>query len=290
MKVHEIRLFKEPAKSFIFYHEERSFSPWHHHPEYELALIKKGKGKRMVGDHIDRFEENDLVFVGSDIPHEWLCDKEYYRDDDQFMGEGIVVQFSHDFLGDKFFDIPENKLLKKFLSNSSRGVEIYGKCKNKIISFMHSMLKMSDTEQLYTLFSIFELLSTSDELHPLASSAFLETFRPNNESSMQKTLQFILQNFQKQIQVNDLLRITNMSYTTFYNTFKYSYRMPFKSYLMNIRIGYACRLLIDATQGISEIAYESGFENLSNFNRQFKKIKGVTPSQFQEQNMLIRHQ
>ena len=284
MKVHEIRLFKEPAKSFIFYHEERPFSPWHHHPEYELVFIKKGKGKRMVGDHIDRFEENDLVFVGADIPHEWLCDKEYYLDEDRFLGKGIVVQFLHDFLGDKFFEIPENKSLKNFLLNSSRGFEIYGQCKNQIMSLMQSMLKMSDTEQLYTLFSIFELLSVSDELHPLASSVFLETFRPNNDSPMQKALQFILQNFQNQIQINDLLQITNMSYTTFYNTFKYSYRMSFKSYLMNIRIGYACRLLIDSTQDISEIAYESGFENLSNFNRQFKKIKGVTPSRFQEQS------
>ncbi|WP_372933301.1 AraC family transcriptional regulator [Mariniphaga sediminis] len=289
MKVHEIRLFKEPAKSFILYHEEKPFSPWHHHPEYELVFIKKGKGKRMVGDHIDRFEENDLVFVGSDIPHEWLCDQEYYRGEDQFLGEGIVVQFSHDFLGDKFFEIPENKPLKNFLSDSSRGFEIYGQCKGQIISLMYGMLNMNDTEQLYTLFSIFKLLSATDELNPLASPAFLETFRLNSNSPMQKALQFILQNFQKQMQISDLLQITNMSYTTFYNTFKYTYRMPFKSYLMNVRIGYACRLLMDATQDISEIAYESGFENLSNFNRQFKKIKGETPSRFQEQNMVVRH-
>ena len=98
---------------------------------------------------------------------------------------------------------------------------------------------------------------------------------------MQKALQYILQNFQKQIQIKDLLQVTNMSNTTFYNAFIYTYRMTFKSYLLNVRIGYACRLLIDATKSISEIAYESGFENLSNFNRQFKKIKGITPSEFQ---------
>jgi AraC-like DNA-binding protein len=289
MKVNEIRLFKEPAKSFILYHEEKPFSPWHHHPEYELAYIKKGRGKRMIGDHIDRFEENDLVFVGSDIPHEWLCDKEYNPGKKQFLGEGIVIQFSHDFLGDKFFEIPENKPLKNFLSDSFRGFEIYGQCKRQIISLMYDMLNMNDTEQLYTLFSIFKLLSTTDELNPLASPAFLETFRLNNDNPMQKALQFILHNFQKQIQISNLLQITNMSYTTFYNAFKYTYRMSFKSYLMNVRIGYACRLLMDATQDISEIAYDSGFENLSNFNRQFKKIKGETPSQFQEQNMVIHH-
>ena len=289
MKVHEIRLFKEPAKSFILYHEEKPFSPWHHHPEYELVYIKKGRGKRMIGDHIDRFEENDLVFVGSDIPHEWLCDKGYIPSEEQFLGEGIVIQFSHDFLGDKFFEIPENKPLKKFLSDSSRGFEIFGQCKEQIVSHMKNMLKMDDTEQLYTLFLIFKLLLSSDEINPLASPAFPETFRQNNDSPMQKALQVILQNFQNQIRISDLLQVPNMSYTTFYNTFKNSYRMSFQTYLLNIRIGYACRLLIDATMDISEIAFDSGFENLSNFNRQFKKIKGVTPSRFQQQNLLIRH-
>src|SRR5690554_3208763 len=136
MKVHEIRLFKEPTKSFILYHEEKPFSPWHHHPEYELVYIKKGRGKRMIGDHIDRFIENDLVFLGSEIPHEWLCDDEFHPIDNQFYGEGIVIQFSHDFLGDKFFMIPENKSLKAFLADSYRGFEIFGSCKNQISSIM----------------------------------------------------------------------------------------------------------------------------------------------------------
>jgi AraC-like DNA-binding protein len=87
------------------------------------------------------------------------------------------------------------------------------------------------------------------------------------------------------IQVKDLLQLTNMSNTAFYNAFKYSYRMPFKTYLMSVRVGYACRLLIEGTMSVSEIAYDSGFENLSNFNRQFKKMKGVTPSQFRQKNI-----
>ncbi len=284
MKIQEIRLFKEPDKSFIFYHEKTPFSPWHHHPEYELVLIIKGKGKRMVGDHIDRFEDNDLVFIGANTPHEWLCDKEYYKDTGEFSGEGIVIQFTYDFLGEKFFEIHENKVLKKFLLGSSRGFEIYGQCKKQIIPLMHKMLKMNDTNQLYTLFSIFKILLSTKEFHIMSSPIFQEPSWLDGYEPMQKALQFIIQNFQKQIQIKDLLRVTNMSNTTFFNAFKYSYRMPFKTYLMSVRIGYACRLLIDATQNISEIAYDSGFENRSNFNRQFKKIKGVTPSQYQKQN------
>jgi AraC-like DNA-binding protein len=282
MKVSEIRLFKEPDKSFIVYHEKKPFSPWHRHPEYEFVLIKKGRGKRMVGDHIDRFEENDLVFIGSDTPHEWRCDPEYYNGRGDFSGEGIVIQFTYNFLGDNFFEVRENKPLKSFLLKSSRGFEVYGSCKKQIITVMNRMLKMDDTDQLYSLLSIFRILLSASELSPLSSPSFLETFWLKDNGPMQKALQFILQNFQKQIQIKELLQITNMSNTTFYNAFLYTYRMTFKSYLLNVRIGYACRLLIDATKSISEIAYESGFENLSNFNRQFKKIKGLTPSEFQD--------
>jgi len=284
MKVSEIRLFQKPDRSFILYHETTPFTPWHYHPEYEFVLIKKGRGIRMVGDHIDRFEENDLVFLGSDTPHEWHCDKEYYDDRNEFGGEGIVIQFTYDFLGEKFFELNENKALKNFLLRSFRGFEIYGQSKKKIIPLIYKMLKMNDADQLYTLLSIFNVLSSTNELTPLSSRAFLETFWLKDNGPMQKALQYIMQNFKKQISVNDLLLVTNMSATTFYNSFKYSYRMSFKTYLLNVRIGYACRLLTDASKNISEIAYDSGFENLSNFNRQFKKIKGVTPSQFQEQN------
>ncbi len=285
MKVPEIRLFKEPDQSFIVYHEKKPFSPWHHHPEYELVLIKKGKGRRMVGDHIAHFKDNDLVLVGPNTPHEWQCDKEFFLTNGEFTGEGIVIQFTHDFLGEKFFNIHENKALRLFLAGSSRGYEIYGQSKSQIVSLMHKMIKMSDTDRFYSLFSIFKIFSSTTEFNVLSSPIFRESFWLKDNEPMQKALQYIIQNFQKQIQVNDLLKITNMSYSSFCNSFKYSYRMPFKEYLLNVRIGYACRLLMDAAKSISEIAYDSGFENLSNFNRQFRKIKGTTPSQFQKQNI-----
>lgn len=284
MNVSEIRLFKDPDKSFIVYHERDQFSPWHHHPEYELVLITKGKGKRMVGDHIDRFEENDLVFLGSQTPHEWLCDKTYFAGENGFSGEGIVVQFTYDFLGDKFFEISENFALKNFLLRSAPGFEITGDTKARIIPIVKEMIDMNGTDQLYALFKIFNLLQSSDDLTPLSSHAFIETYSVQDNHSIQKALQFILQNFQKPIQMKDLLTLTNMSNTTFYTLFKRSYRMTYKNYLMNIRIGYACKLLLDSEKNIAEIAYDSGFENLSNFNRHFKKIKGVTPHHYQKEN------
>ncbi len=282
MKVPEIRLFKEPDSSVLFHHETNAFTPWHHHPEFELVLITKGKGRRMVGDHIDRFEENDLVFIGSDTPHEWMCDKAYLKESGDFSGEGFVIQFMYNFLGEKFFEIYENKALKHFLLASARGIEIYGQAKDQIIQIMYQMMRIDATAQLYKLFSIFEILSSSKELNTLSSPAFLESFSLSENEPIQRAMQFIMQNFQRQIQVKELLQITNMSNTAFCNTFKYTYRMSFSSYLMKLRIGYACRQLLSGAKNISEVAYDSGFENLSNFNRQFKNIKGITPREYKK--------
>jgi AraC-like DNA-binding protein len=281
MKVAKVRLLQEPDKSFIYYKENNPFTPLHHHPEYELCLITKGRGKRMVGDNIDRFENNDVVFIGSYTPHECLCDPEYFDHPDGFQGEGIVIQFVYDFLGDKFFLIPENTGLNKFLLGSARGYAFFGKSKKKIISIMLKMQDMDESERFYSLISIFKIFASTKEFKILSSPAFSEPFWLDESGPMQKALKYILQNFQNNIRIRDLLEITNMSNTSFYATFKQTYRMPFKDYLLNIRVGYACKLLIDASQNISGIAYDSGFGNISNFNRRFKKIKGLTPSQFQ---------
>lgn len=282
MKVANIRLLQEPDKSFI-YNENCPFTPWHHHPEYELCLITKGRGKRMIGDNIDRFENNDLVFIGAYTPHEYLCDPKYYEYPDGFCGEGIVIQFVKDFLGEKFFELPENRSLNKFILESTRGYAFFGESKQKLMSIMFNMAGKGDIERFYDIFSIIKIFATTNEYNILSSPVFSEPFWIDEAGPMQMALKYILQNFQKNLVIKDLLELTNMSNTSFYASFKKTYRMPFKDYLLNIRVGYACKLLREERLNISGVAYSSGFENISNFNRQFKKIKGLTPSKYQEQ-------
>lgn len=282
VKVANIRLMKEPDKSFIVFHEKNIFSPWHQHPEFELVLIKKGEGRRMIGDHIETFEENDLLLLGPYLPHEWLCNESYYSPVEGFKGEGIVIQFLPDFLGSQFFEIPENRSLKRVLMDSSRGIKFSQKTREKIIPLMEKIIGYSMTKQLYTLFAIFKILSKCADYSLLCSPLFIEPLQTGVNTPMQKAMQYILQNFQKKATIEGVLAYTKMSNTAFCKAFKTSYRMTFKEYLLSIRIGYACNLLTDDNLNISEIAYTSGFENISNFNRQFKKIKGATPSEFRQ--------
>lgn len=282
MKIENIRLIKDPDTSFIVYHDKNEFAPWHQHPEYELVLILKGKGKRMIGDHIDSFEENDLILLGPYTPHEWLIEQSKRDESDRLIGECIVIQFLPEFLGPQFLDIPENIALKKVLIDSSRGIKFPMNTKLRIIKMIKKIVQLPKTERLYCLFSIFQILSDCEDYEILCSPGFMGPFNSNNNTKMQKALQYIHQNFQKEANIKGVLDYTQMSNTAFCNAFKKSYRMTFKKYLLNVRIGYACNLLADDSLNITEIAYSSGFENISNFNRQFKKIKKITPSQYKK--------
>lgn len=282
MKAIEVCLTKENDQSFIFYHEQNPFSRWHYHPEFELVLINKGAGKRMVGDHIDNFEEGDLVFLGSNLPHEWLCNEEYFDASKKFKGEGVVIQFLENFLGEAFFYLPENKKMLKVLRDSAQGCLILGNTKVHLTEIMLKMINMESDEKLYALFNIFRILSKTHEYQLLTSPNFTSSFQAEKNVSMKKVIQYIMQHFHEKIHIKDVLEIANMSSTTFSLLFKKTYNMTFSDYVLKMRIGYACSLLNDNNRSISQVSFEAGFDNLSNFNRLFKKTKNITPKEYRK--------
>ena len=282
METTEIRLFKESDQSFIYHIEERDFGIYHHHPEYELVYIENGSGVRIVGDNIDEFKKNDLVFLGSSLPHVWRCDNAYNNYDGTFNGKGYVIQFLEDFIGESFWKLPENRGLMSFFSHASRGCKFFGLTKNRLIEIMIAMESMKPVERFYALFSIYEILATTKEYSFICSPAYHNTHVLTESDPLRDVVEYLLQNFKKDIKLKDVLDIANMSNTRFFLAFKKAYRMPFKSYLLKLRIGYACRLLANPNRNVSQIAYESGFENLSNFNRHFKAIKHCTPTSYRK--------
>lgn len=280
METTEVRLFKESDQSFIYHIEESDFGVYHHHPEYELVLISRGSGVRIVGDDINEFMKNDLIFLGSHLPHIWRCDPQYTDVQGNFKGRGCVVHFLKDSFGINFFELPENRRLLKFLAEASRGYRFYGDTKKKLTESMVDMKSMNPTQRLYTLFEIFEILCTTKEYEFICSPAFQEANTEISIGPMHDVIEFMLKNFKEDIKLKDVLKIANMSNTRFFLSFKKLYRMPFKTYLLKLKIGYSCRLLANPNNNISQIAYESGFENLSNFNRHFMSIKECTPTQY----------
>ena len=283
METTEIRLFQESNQSFIYHIEERDFGIYHHHPEYELMFANRGSGVRIIGDDISEFKQYDLVFLGSSLSHVWRCDPEFHDDDGTFTGRGYVIQFLEDFIGNEFIDLPENRGLRAFFSHASRGCEFFGQTKERITEIMVAMQHMHPTQKLYALFSIFEIFATTEEYKFICSPVFQENTKMSESDPLRDVVEYLLQNFKKNVMLKDVLDIANMSNTQFFLSFKKMYRMPFKSYLLKLRIGYACRLLANPARNVSQIAYESGFENLSNFNRHFKSIKGCTPTAYRKE-------
>lgn len=282
MKAVECHLPQEFDKSFIVFKEKGKFfpCPWHYHPEYELVLVNKSTGVRMVGDHIGYFSEGDLVFIGSSMPHLWINDAEFINGHVGTSAEAIVIHFVEHFLGDNFFNLPEMKPLKNFLRLSRHGLVIKGITRNKIASLMNKMLNMNGIQRLSALFTIFDILCSSSEYELLASPGYLKHGQLDSSDRFSKVNAYIMKNFDHDITLKEVASEANMAVSTFCNFFKEHYRVTFVEYLNIVRVGHACKALSELDENVVGIAYKCGFNNLANFNRQFKKIKKMTPSEY----------
>jgi AraC-like DNA-binding protein len=282
MKAVEYRLPQEFDKSFIVFKEEGKFfpCPWHYHPEYELVLVTKSTGVRMVGDHRGHFSEGDLVFMGPVLPHLWVNESKYINGQADTLAEAIVIHFVEDFLGNKFFDIPELKDLKDFLRLSKHGMVIKGKTRDKINTLMKQMLHMNGLQRIAALFDVFDILCSNSEYELLASPGYLKHSQLDCSDRFSKITAYIMRNFDHEISLKEVAAISNMAVSTFCNFFKEHYRVTFVEYLNIVRVGHACKFLSERNDNVDEIAYKCGFNNLANFNRQFKKIKKMTPREY----------
>lgn len=284
MKPVEFHLPQDFDKSFIVFREKGDFfpAPWHYHAHYEVVLVTQSTGKRMVGDNIGFFGPEDLVFLGSKLPHLWLNDKVYLDRQSNRPADAIVIHFTEDFLGKDFMSIPEMQDFKKFLALSDRGMVINGNTRKEVSALMKQMPEMSGLERLSTLFQIFNLLAKTKEMELLASPRYVANLSCDVSNRFKNLINFIMQNFDKDITLADVAEYSHMGVTAFCNFFREQFRCTFVEYLTSVRIGHACKLLSESDRNVVEIAFESGFNNLANFNRQFKKLKNMTPSDYRK--------
>ncbi len=282
MKPLEVNAIVKNENSFTYHIEDSPIDKWHYHNELELILILKGAGKCMVGDYIGRFQENELFLFGPNLPHELLCDKSYYNAENSFLGQSIIINFKEDFLGKEFFNLPENKKLLKIINDSAQGCRFNKVISNNVAILMKSMQEMDVEQRFYCLIDVFKELSLSNEYSLLASPRFSENFQSNHSNSLKNVVSFIMQNFHNKILLKDMLELANMSSTTFSVIFKKTFQITFSEFLLKVRIDFACSQLTDNRFSISQISNNAGFENLSNFNRLFKKVKGMTPKDYKK--------
>ena len=263
--------------------QEPFFDPnWHFHPHYQLFTVIKGTGTRFIGDDIRHFEEGDTVFLGPNMPHLWRSDRNYFEKESQLQTEGIVVYFKEDFLGNDFFEKPEMFDIKSFLKNSERGLDLTGTLGAEMVSDLNELLGLTGFEGISKLLNILHKLSVTNDYQYISSTNYTNTHKISETERMRIVHEYVLKHFKENINLSTVASLSNMTEAAFCRYFKSRTNKTFSDFVKEIRIGNACKILQDENKSISQTCYESGYNTVSNFNNQFKSLKGVSPLQYQK--------
>lgn len=259
-------------------HKTEFTYPLHQHKEYELNFIENGRGvRRIVGDSVEEIGDFELVLVGGEsLEHVWeqgSCTSKDIRE--------ITIQFSADIFGGELLSKNQFATIKRMLRRADHGLAFPVSAIMKVYSSLDTIAKETSrfVQFLKFLYILYEL-SVADEARVLASSSFAHTSRSTESRRVQKVKQYINDNYSKTLKLADLAGIVGMTPVAFSRFFRQRTGRTLSDYIVDIRLGFAARMLVDSSKNISEICYECGFNNLSNFNRTFKAKRGFTPRDF----------
>ena len=258
--------------------------PWHYHPEFELIYIEKSQGTLIVGDCIDKFTDGDMIFLGSNIPHAMKNEDAYYKKNPNLSVTAKVIHFKKEILGDGLLGLPELHKVKLFLNNTSRGLSIHGKTKLKLVDHLEKLHESKGAARLILLLQILDTLSQSDEITPIASEAFVESFKHSSNQKLYQIYEYVSKNFQQKIDLESAAKVASLSKTAFCRFIKNKTNRTFSEFLNGMRINYAKKLLVEGKLSMAQIAYECGFSSPSYFNKQFKNLTGLTPQEAKRQS------
>jgi AraC-like DNA-binding protein len=249
--------------------------PFHYHPEIELTLIVSSSGQRYVGDHVGRFSAGDLVLMGPHLPH-------MYTNDSKLRGpaHSIVLQFLPECMGIDFFQRSELKGIHRLLEKSRVGLSFHGRVRDKAAPLLHRVLHLEGLPRFVTFLEILEILSRSNEYKTLASPTYSPSLALYQGERINRVCELISKKFKTGLTQSEAARMARMSGPSFSRFFKRATNKTFRAFLNEVRIGYASQVLLESDRTVAETCYDSGFGNLSNFNRQFLKLRNVSPREF----------
>lgn len=275
-----------PIDSHIHYYIEdlpHFIVPWHYHPAIEIMYITRGIGTRFVGDCIEQYEEGDVCMIGPNLPHEWRNDDAYFDKESGLRATCICLFFKREIFDPNFIRLPEMNNIRDLIERSRRGLKFTGKSKLEITRFIRSSVNDVGVRKVTNLLTLLELMATSTEYELLASVGFTNSVNSEDFERFNKVYKFLVKNFATSIRLEEVSTLVGLTPTAFCRYFKERTKKTFVEYLNEMRIGYSKKLLLENKMKISTISREVGFPNLSNFISQFKKVTGMSPSQFQKQ-------
>ena len=264
----------------IFSRVKKEFNfPLHYHEEFELNLIINAKGaKRIVGDHIDHIDDMELVLIGPNLSHAWFtsnCTSEEIKE--------VTIQFHKDLFDEKLLRRNQLSFIRKMFDLSAKGILFSKETAQAIYPRIISLHQKSGFDSVMSLINILHDLSTTRDIRTLSEASFNNDVQLNfNSRRLEKAFDYMNKNYDKPVTLGDIARLVNMTEVSFSRFIKKRTGITFIDSLNEIRLGHASRILIDTTNSIAEVSYSCGFNNISNFNRLFKKKKACTPKEFRE--------
>ncbi|MCB0373255.1 MAG: helix-turn-helix domain-containing protein [Muricauda sp.] len=267
--------------SFLFQkfneNNENKNNGWHYHPELELVYVNGGSGKRQIGSHVSYFRNGDLILIGSNLPHCGFTDKLTGNKSE------TLIQMKADFLGNDFFNIPEMKNIQKLFEVAKGGIAFYGKTKMKVGEKMEILEYQTDFQRLLSILNILNILATSDEMNVLNAEGFsLETEVKDNDR-INIVFNHVKTHFKEDISLEQISDMVSMTVPSFCRYFKKITNKTFTQFVNEYRLVHASKLLAEQPISITQVCYDSGFNNFSHFNKSFKAFTGQNPSEYRNQ-------
>jgi AraC-like DNA-binding protein len=269
-------------RSFVLFEfQTRRFDcPFHYHPEIELTLIAGSSGHRYVGDHIGRFAPGDLVLMGPDLPHSYINDAKFSG-----RAHSVVLQFLPTCLGSNFFQLGELKGIRHLLERSCVGLSFQGRTRDRVAPLLVQLKDLDGVARLAAFLNVLEILARSKEFRVLASPTYSPSLALYQGERINRVCELVSRRFREGITQSEAARTARMSAPSFSRFFRRATNKTFRAFLNEVRIGHASRMLLETDQTVTEVCYDSGFGNLSNFNRQFLRLRKVSPRAYRRKRV-----
>jgi AraC-like DNA-binding protein/quercetin dioxygenase-like cupin family protein len=250
--------------------------PWHQHIEYELILFTEGEGSSFIGNYVGEFKTGDIFFLGANLPHSFQKANEY------LITSAVVVHFREDFWGAAFMELPECRMIKKLFSDSAQGLKIKGNTQAVLTPLIKELEHLEGFSRIIRLCECLLLIAKEQEFEAVSTQE-LKELNSRHRERIDKIFRYTINSFQEPVTLEAVAASAGMSVPAFCSYFKKSTKKTYIDFLNEVRIGYACKQLMDTQKTVESICYESGFNTPANFNKQFLKIKKLTPSAYRKQ-------
>jgi AraC-like DNA-binding protein len=282
MKPKLLKVPKAPSHSFSVREDRDPFinNRWHYHSEVELIHFHQGAGTQFVGDHIKRFQAGDIILVGSNLPHYWRYDEAWFTGDKAFQVHSTVIHFSEDFWGERFLDLPETRPIRSLLEKARRGILVMEKEGKKIPEGIGRIRQSEGVDRILALIECLSVFAGSDRLHLLSSMGFRHDYSETGSERINAIYDYTFRHFSQKIHLAKVAAVAGMAPNSFCRYFKSRTGKTYTQFVTEIRVGHACKLLIDNRISIKQLCFESGFNNFTCFHKHFKQFTGKSPQHY----------